>query len=220
MNTRAILLSIIFATLLISGCANKELEKQHADLKVELQQEQDAQKQLRQDYADKLQQMESLSKEEKRIARGEISALQRDLNNVMRENKVQVQKIADLTIIELKQTTLFPSGQIDLTAEGKSAVKQLADAFNRYPGHNMRIEGHTDSLPLTDTLKVDYISNWELSAMRAAVVAKYMIYGLDVAKERISIAGYADTRPVADNSTKEGRDSNRRIRAVMYKNIP
>lgn len=220
MKKPVITLPILFAALLLSGCANKALEKENADLKVELQQEQESQQQLRQDYADKLKQVESLSASEKRIARSEMAELRRDLNSAMRENKVQVQKIDDLTVIELEQTTLFPSGQIDLTGEGKQVVRQLVEAFNRYPGYNMRIEGHTDSLPLSEALQADYISNWELSAMRAAKVAKYMIYGLEVPKERISIAGYADTRPVADNATKEGRDNNRRIRAVMYKNIP
>ncbi len=207
-----------FATILfLSGCATQELKEENEVLKLQLQQEGAAQEQLRKDYDEQLEQQEVVSKREQTKARSEIEALRLDLKEALRQNNISVQQIENLTVIELDQTALFPSGQVDLTADGKAVVKEIAAALNRYPDYYIRIEGHSDNLPLNTALKEHYISNWELSAIRAATVAKYMIYGLDVPRQRVSIAGYGDTRPVADNLTSEGRSKNRRIRAVIFK---
>ncbi len=207
-----------FATILfLSGCATQELKEENEVLKLQLQQEGAAQEQLRKDYDEQLEQQEVVSKREQTKARSEIEALRLDLKEALRQNNISVQQIENLTVIELDQTALFPSGQVDLTADGKAVVKEIAAALNRYPDYYIRIEGHSDNLPLNTALKERYISNWELSAIRAATVAKYMIYGLDVPRQRVSIAGYGDTRPVADNLTSEGRSKNRRIRAVIFK---
>ncbi len=214
---RLILATFMITLTTLSGCANKELQEQNASLQQQLIKEEAAQQQLRKDYADKLQKAERLSEKQRIKANREIEALRLDLDEALRKNDVQIQHIENLTIIELEQTALFPSGQVDLTPEGKAVMKQLAATFKRHPQYQMRIEGHSDNMPLNKALQKQYISNWELSAIRAATVAKYLIYALDVPKERISIAGYADTRPVTDNDSQEGRDSNRRIRAVLYK---
>ncbi len=207
-------------TLLLGGCSTKELKEANEALKLELQQEEAYQQQLRKDYDEQLESQQRLSDREQKKARSEIEALRLDLDEALRKNNIKVQEIENLTVIELGQTALFPSGQVALTAEGKAVVKEIAAALSRYPDYYIRIEGHSDSLPLNQDLKFRYISNWELSAMRAATVAKYMIYALEVPREKISIAGYSDTRPIADNQTPEGRAENRRIRAVIFKPRP
>ncbi len=208
---------VLTTALFLSGCATQELKEENEVLKLQLQQEEASQEQLRKDYDDQLEHQETVSKREQTKSRSEIEALRLDLKEALRKNNITVQQIENLTVIELDQTALFPSGQIALTADGKAVVKEIAAALNHYPDYYIRIEGHSDSLPLNATLKELYISNWELSAIRAATVAKYMIYALEVPRQRISIAGYGDTRPIADNLTSEGRDKNRRIRAVIFK---
>ena len=209
---------MMLATILfLSGCATQELKEENEALKLQLQQEEASQEQLRKDYDGQLEHQEAVSKREQTKARSEIEALRLDLKEALRQNNIKVQQIENLTVIELDQTALFPSGRVDLTADGKTVVKEIAAALNRYPSYYIRIEGHSDNMPLSAALKELYISNWELSAIRAATVAKYMIYGLDVPRQRISIAGYGDTRPVTDNLTPEGRGKNRRIRAVIFK---
>ncbi|MCF6231140.1 MAG: flagellar motor protein MotB [Gammaproteobacteria bacterium] len=220
MSGYRITLLILATTLLLGGCSTKELKEENEVLKVQLQQEEASQQQLRKDYDEQLESQQQLSDREQKKARSEIEALRLDLDEALRQNNIKVQKIENLTVIELGQTALFPSAQVSLTAEGKTVVKEIAATLNRYPGYYIRIEGHSDSLPLNQELKYRYISNWELSAIRAATVAKYMIYALDVPRTHISIAGYGDTRPIADNQTKEGRAKNRRIRAVIFKPRP
>jgi chemotaxis protein MotB len=79
----------------------------------------------------------------------------------------------------------------------------------------VRIEGHTDSLPIST---VRYRSNWELSAARATAVLSHLVDD-GVPASRLSIAGFADTRPVADNQTAEGRALNRRVDLVVLGDV-
>lgn len=207
-----IALAIVFIG---SGCSSQRLKEENSDLKQQMQQDQ----QTIQDYADKLRTTEKLSSEDSERYETELEAIRNDLNKALQENQILVKKLDDLTIIEMEHSILFASGDAGLSSEGKAIIKQISEAFNKYPGYHMRIEGHTDNMPLNAELKQHYYSNWELSAARAASMVRYMIYALNVPSEKLSIAGYADNRPVASNESKEGRSQNRRIRAVVFKNL-
>lgn len=204
---------VFLMALMLSACSTTALKEENASLKATIDQDQQA---LR-DYADKLKAANEMSAQEREKAESEMAALQRELDKALQDLQVAVQRLEDLAIIELPYNMLFESAQADMSGSGKDVVTQLADAFKKYPGYHMRIEGHTDSMPIGASLKQRYHSNWELSAGRAATVAKYLIYALNVPAENVSIAGYADKRPVADNATKEGRAKNRRIRVVVFK---
>jgi len=213
--SRLIITGISLAVLFtVSGCASTELKQENSDLKQQVQAEEQALK----DYADKLRAASKMSEEERARHQAEMTNMQRDLNKVLNEKQGVVKKLEDLTIIEMQQSVLFASGQAELSQNGQSIVKSISTEFNKYNGYHMRVEGHTDSMPIHAKLKQRYSSNWELSAARAASVVKYMTFGLGVSDKSLSIAGYADNRPVANNETEEGRAQNRRIRVVVFKN--
>jgi len=205
------------ATLLLTiGCASTDIKEQNTTLNQQTKQlQQEAQ--LRQDYADKLEKTKMLSAEEKSQAQVEIAALRKDLQHALKENQANMKKLENLTVIDIKHGVLFKSGQAELSADGKAVVNEITEVLKLYPGFHMRIEGHTDDQPIHENLKARYPSNWELSGARAAKVVKYMIYALGVPGENLSIAGYANYRPVATNDTDTGRAQNRRIRAVLFK---
>jgi chemotaxis protein MotB len=73
-------------------------------------------------------------------------------------------------------------------------------------GRPIVIEGHTDNVPASGQY-----SNWELSALRAASVAKYLIKTVGFPATKVALAGYADLRPVTPNTSDAGRTMNRRI---------
>ncbi|HFA60192.1 MAG TPA: hypothetical protein ENJ83_05830, partial [Rhodospirillales bacterium] len=75
----------------------------------------------------------------------------------------------------------------------------------------LRIDGHTDSLPVVGGR---FRSNWELSAARAAAVAEYLI-SLGFPRERLMVAGFADTRPRARGHDEDARRLNRRIELTL-----
>jgi hypothetical protein len=77
---------------------------------------------------------------------------------------------------------------------------------------NMRIEGHTDNVPIHN---YHFSSNWELSVSRAAELVKLFIYRYNFALPRLSAAGYAELHPVVDNNSTDGRARNRRVDIVI-----
>ena len=78
-------------------------------------------------------------------------------------------------------------------------------------GRSITIEGHTDSLSQDEG-----VNNWEVSALRASYVARYMLSKHQFPQSRLSVAGYADTRPLAHNGSEQGRRLNRRIEIHVH----
>ncbi|OGT21526.1 MAG: hypothetical protein A2V90_05965 [Gammaproteobacteria bacterium RBG_16_57_12] len=199
---------------------NEQLRMENDQLRLETGKH----KQTSKDYSDKLRETEELSSQERLKLRNEMDKMREQFNTGLdeqiRENQALVQKFKDLTIIEIGEAALFGSGQADLTKEGSALVRELAKVFTQYAGYHMRVEGHTDSKPIGGSLKDKYPSNWELSTARATSVIRYMIYGLKIPPETLTAVGYAQYRPIADNETEKGRAKNRRIRIVVFKDLP
>ncbi len=89
-------------------------------------------------------------------------------------------------------------------------LRRIADYLMRNQGTDMSIEGHTDSIG-----PAEY--NMDLSRRRAANVKEYLVDNLGIDPDRLTTKGFGETRPVADNSTKEGRQENRRVVGVVTK---
>ena len=84
-------------------------------------------------------------------------------------------------------------------------LKQVADVLKTVNDKQIRIEGHTDNVPIGGKLQQKFPTNWELSTARATNVVRYFIEKGGVNRENFEAVGYADTRPVADNETDERR---------------
>ena len=101
---------------------------------------------------------------------------------------------------------------VELGSRSVQTLDRLVEMLQEAPSHQVRFQVHTDSVPLRRGAR--WPTNWELSTARAAKLARYLI-DQGVAPERLSIGGYGDSRPVADNSTPEGRQQNRRVEVVI-----
>lgn len=112
--------------------------------------------------------------------------------------------------ISFTQTALFPSGEDEIAPDFYPTIQKIGEAMNKVK-NPARAEGHTDSVPIHNSR---FRSNWELSAARSIALVELLTkYG--VARERLSIAGYADTAPIEKNDTEEGRRKNRRVDIVL-----
>lgn len=110
---------------------------------------------------------------------------------------------------------LFPSGGNELNPAGKEQMAKLAAAIielaREIPEEInwvLRVDGHTDNVPLSGTGR--YADNWELSSARATSVVKYLI-GEGVPANRLVAAGFGEFQPIAEGDTDEDRATNRRI---------
>ena len=112
--------------------------------------------------------------------------------------------------IEMNSKILFPSADSELEEEAFPALKALAAVLKTLP-NSIDVEGHTDNVPINNDL---FPSNWELSAARSAsVVHLFTSYGVN--PRRLSSIGYAEFRPIANNTTAQGRLRNRRVKVVI-----
>lgn len=115
--------------------------------------------------------------------------------------------------IEIRTDILFPSGVATLSGQANDVLDQIAHILQPF-SNPVRVEGYTDDVPINTTL---YPSNWELSAGRAASVARlFSQNGIDAS--RLGIEGWADNNPLGDNSTEDGRNRNRRVVVVVLGN--
>lgn len=108
---------------------------------------------------------------------------------------------------------LFDSSQADLSRSGLSVLRRIVSVLKE-SNHVVTVEGHTDSVPVRRNVR--FPSNWELSSARAGSVVRYL-QANGIASQRLKAVGYADTRPIADNHSPEGRASNRRVELLIEK---
>lgn len=114
-------------------------------------------------------------------------------------------------VISLGEKGVFDSGSDQLRPEGRALVDTLATSLVSL-GNYIRIEGHTDNVPIHNE---KFPSNWELSTSRATVVVSYLIAKFGMRPDALSAAGYAEYRPVAENDTEEGKARNRRVDIIV-----
>lgn len=114
--------------------------------------------------------------------------------------------------LDIKAGALFDSGSADLKPAAIVKIMKIAQILKKTP-YPISLEGYTDNVPISTP---QFPSNWELSTARAAALARSLtIYGVDPG--RITVTGYGEQYPVADNNTDEGRAKNRRVNLIIAK---
>jgi chemotaxis protein MotB len=158
-------------------------------------------------------------------AGGEVEQL-REENERLRQQLEAARKEAAAprrgeTIEVLSTDVYFRSGSAELSPEGVEELKAVAQRIRAaYPERTIRIEGYTDARPIAAPLEETYPSNWELSAARAARVARHFRWTHDMDPSRFEVVGFGAQHPVATNETEEGRRQNRRVRVAVLQRPP
>ncbi|MEC7526290.1 MAG: flagellar motor protein MotB [Myxococcota bacterium] len=112
--------------------------------------------------------------------------------------------------LRVRDAVLFDTGSDHLKDDSLPILTRIAELSTEFT-QELAIEGHTDDRPIHTSR---FPSNWELSAARATAVLRYL-QTTGMHPESMSIAGYAETRPIADNQTHDGRSQNRRVEFVF-----
>ena len=195
------------------------LQKQAADLEANSAHIAKEREQLRQEQsrlAVALDQERAAKEEEiKRLTRTQ-EELSKSLQEEISKGNITIQQVRDRLTINMVDRVLFDSGQAQVKPAGVKVLKQVADVLNKITDKQIRIEGHTDNVPISSKLQGRFKTNWELSTARATTVVRYLIDHGGVDRQYLSAVGYADTHPLKSNDSEEGRSSNRRIEIVLY----
>lgn len=117
-------------------------------------------------------------------------------------------------VVSLREAGFFNSGSAEVRPEALATLAAIAAIL---PHQSMRVEGHTDDLPIHTA---QFATNWELSTARAANITRQLIAQHAVAPTQISASGYAEYRPVASNATEGGRQQNRRVDIILLRSQP
>jgi chemotaxis protein MotB len=118
-------------------------------------------------------------------------------------------------VVSLPESATFPPASTDVTEGARELIARVA-AIVQASGHPMRIEGHTDNVPIRTS---KFRSNWELSTSRASTVIAFLIETLAYDPTRLSAAGYGEFHPRAPNDTAENRARNRRVDIVILEDV-
>jgi chemotaxis protein MotB len=137
--------------------------------------------------------------------------LEQTLATQVAARTVSIQMGRDGLVISLREAGFFDSGSATPMPQTLATLRKIAASLGPTP-YDLRIEGHTDNIPIHNGA---FDSNWELSTARATSIARLLLDLKAISPDRLSAAGYAEFHPVATNDTPEGRAQNRRVDLVV-----
>jgi chemotaxis protein MotB len=144
-----------------------------------------------------------------------VKAMQKEIE----QGQIKVTQLADRLSLNIVDKILFPSGEADISAQGKEVLMRVGAVLKQTRDKTFRIEGHTDNVPIHKHLQARFPTNWELSTARATNVVRFLQdeAGLDPAG--LEAVGMGEYWPIASNKTAAGRSQNRRIEIVLFPRV-
>jgi chemotaxis protein MotB len=164
---------------------------------------------------------ESLEKE--RLARqARLAQLKSTYDELVDKMEEEIQR-GEVTISELQgkltvnlvERILFDSGSAEIKPAGFQVLRRVGEILKAAADKEIRVEGHTDNVPISPRLQETFPTNWELSTARACNVVRFLQGETGISGRRLAASGYGPYRPVASNGTPAGRTQNRRIQIVL-----
>ena len=186
----------------------KQLSERDQDLNERLKAEAADKARLEQERAAKEAEIQRLTRTHEELTKS--------LEAEIAKGDIKIKQVRDRLTINMVDRVLFDSGQSRVKPSGLKVLKQVSDILKNVTDKQIRIEGHTDNVPIGVKLKERFQTNWELSTARATSVVRYLIEEGGVDRANLLAVGYADTKPIASNDTEEGRTANRRIEIALY----
>jgi chemotaxis protein MotB len=146
-----------------------------------------------------------------------LGNLKSDINSLIEKNNysssIKLEENARGVTIHILEDIVFPSGSSELKKSSKIVLQQLSAIIKKLP-NDIRIEGHTDNIPISTS---QFPSNWHLSVSRALSTAYYLMTEQGLEPEKLSIVGYSEYKPLDSNESVSGRATNRRVDIIIIK---
>lgn len=184
-----------------------ERESQNANLRGELRRLEDERASLskkQQLLLDEKRKLEEKNNHYEDVAK----ALAKEVKN----GRVALRRLRNGVIVEMPNKVLFPSGSAELNEIGQETLTAVAGAIASIKDRRIRIEGHTDNVPVGK--KLPFANNWELSAARAITVTSFL-QEQGVNPSLMSAEARGQYAPMTSNASPEGRARNRRIEIYL-----
>jgi chemotaxis protein MotB len=144
---------------------------------------------------------------EKAMAGQMAKGLEEEMRSDLESKDVAISNLKGKLTVNILDRVMFNSGEAVLKPDGETVLRKIASILTGHPELKIQVIGHTDNVPIRNR----FASNWELSTARALAAVHFFTEKVGVDPRRVGAAGYGEYRPIADNSTPEGRARNRRI---------
>lgn len=154
--------------------------------------------------------IDQLQKEKETVVQTHRS-LEDEMRAALESKDVTISQLQGKLTVNILDRVMFDSGEADLKPDGAAVLLKVAGILAQHPGVKIHVIGHTDNVPIRAAARNRFPSNWELSTTRATAAVRFLTEKAGVDPKRLGAVGYGEFRPVADNSTAEGRAKNRRI---------
>lgn len=145
--------------------------------------------------------------------------LRHQLQDEIAARDVEIEQLRDQLSVRVLDRILFRSGSAEILPPGRAVLDKLAKVFAEGREH-LRVEGHTDVVPIGTSLQARYPSNWELSTARASSVVRHFEMVRKIDPHRLEAVGYSKYRPVAPGDTAEALQRNRRVEIILTADQP
>jgi chemotaxis protein MotB len=139
------------------------------------------------------------------------NSLENEMRTALESKDVTISQLQGKLTVNILDRVLFDSGEAQVKLDGESVLRKVAGFLTKHPNLKVHVIGHTDNVPIKATARSRFPSNWELSSARANAAVRFLSEQGGVDPRRLGAVGYGEFRPIADNSTPEGRARNRRI---------
>ena len=144
-----------------------------------------------------------------------LKAMQKEVE----QGQVKITQLADRLSLNIVDKILFPSGEDHISEQGKEVLKRVGAVLKQAKDKTIRIEGHTDNVPIAKPLKARFPSNWELSTARATNVVRFLQDEAGIDANSLEAVGLGEYHPLASNKTPAGRSQNRRIEIILFPRV-
>lgn len=138
----------------------------------------------------------------------------------IKRGEVTISELQGQLTVNMVERILFDSGKADIKPGGLDILRRVGGILKGAADQSIRVEGHTDNVPISPRLAATFPSNWELSTARATTVLRFLQDSAGIDGGRLSAVGFGQYRPLNDNSTPEARAQNRRIQIVLVPQAP
>ena len=139
------------------------------------------------------------------------NSLENEMRAALESKDVTISRLQGRLTVNILDRVLFDSGEAQLRTEGESVLRKVGGFLTQHPALKVHVIGHTDNVPIKAAARGRFPSNWELSSARANAAVRFLCEQGGVDPRRLGAVGYGEFRPIADNTTAEGRARNRRI---------
>ncbi|MGE8203082.1 flagellar motor protein MotB [Heyndrickxia sp. NPDC080065] len=150
----------------------------------------------------------------------ELEKVQAKINTYIGKNNLSGKFATSLTdeglLLTIRDNVLFESGKANISEKNMKTARELSELLVMDPPRNFIISGHTDNVPIRNS---NFESNWELSVMRSLNFMKILLHNEKLNPRNFSVKGFGEYKPIASNSTEEGKAKNRRVEVLILPRV-